>query len=311
MNRRSWTLFAAMCVIWGIPYLLIRVAVRDIEPGTLVFMRTIIGGLLLLPLALRGGGFGPVLARWKPLLAFTLIEMVVPWTMLGTAEQHLSSSLSGLLLASVPLIALIAARLAGSREPIGRRRWSGLLLGLVGVGLLVGLDVGGLDAVALLEVLVVAIGYATAPLIMARSLSDIPSIPVVSASLLLASLITAPYAAFNWPSHVAGRGIASVITLGVVCTALAFVLFFALIAEIGPARSVVITYVNPAVAVALGLLLLGEEFTAGMGIGFPLILVGSVLAAAANKAAVPAVELPDVPVVADVESAAASAEISR
>jgi len=300
-----------MCVIWGIPYLLIRVAVRDIEPITLVFMRTGIGGVLLLPLAFHAGGFRQVAARWKPLLAFTIIEMVVPWTMLGTAEEHLSSSLSGLLLASVPLIALIAVRLAGSHEPIGPRRWTGLMLGLAGVGMLVGLDLSGLDYVALLEILVVAIGYATAPIIMARSLSDIPSIPVVSASLLLAAVITSPFALTRWPSHVAGRGVASVITLGVVCTALAFVLFFALIAEIGPARSTVITYVNPAVAVALGLLLLGEEFTAGMGIGFPLILVGSVLAASAGRPAVPAVELPGAAAVAGAESAAASAELNR
>ena len=103
MTRRSWALFAAMCVIWGIPYLLIRVAVRDVEPGTLVFLRTAIGGLVLLPLALTRGGFGPVLRRWAPLLAFTVLEVAVPWLLLSDAEQHLSSSLTGLLIAAVPL----------------------------------------------------------------------------------------------------------------------------------------------------------------------------------------------------------------
>jgi drug/metabolite transporter (DMT)-like permease len=271
-------LFAAMCVIWGIPYLLIRVAVRDMSPGTLVFMRTALGGLVLLPLALRSGGFRPVLRRWKPLVAFAAIEIMIPWLLLGNAEQHLPSSLTGLLVAAVPLIGVVAIRIAGNRDTIGATRWAGLLLGLLGVGLLVGLDLGHLSAVAIGEVLLVAVGYATAPIIMDRRLSDLPSFAVISASLLISALVWAPYGLTHWPSHVAANGIASIVVLGVVCTALAFVLFFALISEIGPNRATIITYVNPAVAVALGLLLLNEQFTVGMGIGFPLILVGSVLA---------------------------------
>src|SRR5580658_5890317 len=166
VSRRGWALFAAMCVIWGIPYLLIRVAVRDVSPGTLVFLRTAIGGVVLLPLAVRAGGFGPVLRRWKPLLAFTILEIAIPWLLLGNAEQHLPSSLTGLLIAAVPLVGVVAARLAGIGDHVDRRRWAGLLLGLLGVG-------------------VVAIGYATAPIIMARKLADLPSFPVVSAALLL------------------------------------------------------------------------------------------------------------------------------
>lgn len=283
MSRRSWALFAAMCVIWGIPYLLIRVAVRDVSPGTLVFFRTVIGGAVLLPLALRAGGFGPVLRRWKPLLAFAAIEIALPWLLLGNAEQHLSSSLTGLLVAVVPLVGVVAGRVAGTGEHVDARRWAGLLLGLVGVGMLVGLDLGGLSVLAVGEVGLVAVGYATAPVIMARQLSDLPSFPVVSAALLLSAIAYAPYALTHWPSHVAAAGVASILALGLACTALAFVLFFALIGEIGPARATVITYVNPAIAVALGLLLLNEQFTVGMGIGFPLILVGSVLAASAGR----------------------------
>ncbi|TVZ02059.1 DMT family transporter [Trebonia kvetii] len=276
-------LFAAMCVIWGIPYLLIRVAVRDVAPGTLVFLRTVVGGLVLVPFALRSGGYGPVLRRWKPLVAFAAIEIAIPWLLLGDAEQHLPSALTGLLVAAVPLVGVVAGRIAGTGDHVDGRRWAGLLLGLLGVGLLVGLDIGSLSAIALVEVGLVAVGYATAPIIMAKTLSDLPSIPVVSAALLLSALAWAPYGLTHWPSHVAASGVVSIAVLGLVCTALAFVLFFALISEIGPARATVITYVNPAVAVALGLLLLNERFTAGMGIGFPLILIGSVLAASSSR----------------------------
>ena len=287
MSRRGWALFAAMCVIWGIPYLLIRVAVRDVSPGTLVFLRTGIGGLVLLPLALRSGGFGPVLRRWKPLVAFTVLEIAVPWLLLGNAEEHLPSSLTGLLVAATPLVSVVAGRLTGTGDHVDARRWAGLLLGLLGVGVLVGLDLGSVSGLALVEVGLVAIGYATAPIIMATQLADLPRFPVVSAALLLSAVAWAPYGLTHWPRHVTETGIASIVVLGLVCTALAFVLFFALIAEIGPNRATVITYVNPAVAVALGLLLLNEQFTAGMGIGFPLILVGSVLAASTGRRAGP------------------------
>jgi drug/metabolite transporter (DMT)-like permease len=279
MTRRSWLVFAAMCVIWGIPYLLIRVAVRDIAPGTLVFARTAIGGLILLPLALRGGGFAPVLRRWRPLVAFTVIELAVPWLLLSDAERKLSSSLSGLLIAAVPLAGVLIARLMRVDDHVDRWRFVGLLLGVVGVGMLVGLDFGEVHIGALIEIVVVVVGYALAPVIMARRLADLPSIPVVSASLLMTALAYLPYAVLRPPHELPAEAIGSVLVLGSVCTALAFVLFFALISDIGPARATVITYVNPAVAVLFGVTLLSERFTLGMAVGFPLILAGSVLAA--------------------------------
>lgn len=269
-----------MCVIWGIPYLLIRVAVREVDPGTLVFARTALGGLVLLPLAVRAGGFGPVLHRWRPLVAFSVIELAIPWLVLSDAERHLSSSLSGLLVAAVPLVGVVVARVARSDDRGGGvLRYAGLLLGFAGVVLLVGLDLGHLHAVPLLELLLVVIGYAVAPVIMSRRLSDLPSIPVVSASLLLVAVGYLPWAVGHVPSRLGAKSLWSVVALGLICTALAFVLFFALIAAIGPSRATVITYVNPAVAVLLGVLLLGEKLTLGIVLGFPLILVGSVLAA--------------------------------
>jgi drug/metabolite transporter (DMT)-like permease len=280
MTRRNWALFAAMCVIWGVPYLLIRVAVRDFAPGTLVFARTAIGGLVLLPFALAAGGFGPVLRRWRPLLLFTVIELAIPWLLLSDAEKVLSSSLSGLLVAAVPLVGVVVARVVGSDDRGGGAlRYAGLLLGMVGVVVLLGLDVGQVRAGALLEIAVVVVGYAVGPVIMSRQLADLPSIPVVSASLLLTAVGYLPYALLRWPDSVSAQAGWSVVGLGVVCTAVAFVIFFALVAGIGPARSTVITYVNPAVAVLLGVLLLNESLTLGIAFGFPLILVGSVLAA--------------------------------
>ncbi len=283
MSRRSWLLFAAMCVIWGIPYLLIRVAVRDLSPGTLVFGRTAIGGLILLPIAIRGRGFraafGPVLQRWRPLVAFTIIEIAIPWLMLSDAETKLSSSLTGLLVAAVPLVGVVVVAATGGDDRADPSRLVGLLLGVAGVACLVGLDLGQLKAFPLIEVAITVVGYAVAPMIMARRLADLPSVPVVSASLLLTAIGYLPVAILQPPRGWHGNAIASVVALGVICTALAFVVFFALIADIGPARATVITYVNPAVAVLLGVLFLNERFTAGMAVGFPLILAGSVLAA--------------------------------
>jgi drug/metabolite transporter (DMT)-like permease len=285
MTRRSWALFGAMCVVWGVPYLLIRVAVRDVDPGTLVFARTAIGGLVLLPFALAKGGLVDVARRWRWLLLFTVIEIAVPWLLLSDAERVLSSSLSGLLVAVVPLVGVVVARIAGSADRGGGMlRYAGLLLGLAGVVVLLGLDIGQVRAGALTEMALVAVGYAVAPVIMVRRLADLPSIPVVAASLLVTALAYLPYAAVHWPGSVSADAAWSIAGLGVVCTSLAFVLFFALITAIGPARATVITYVNPAVAVLLGVLLLDEKFTLGVAVGFPLILLGSVLAARHHRA---------------------------
>ena len=276
MSRRGALLFVAMCVIWGIPYLLIRVAVRELAPETLVFARCLPAAVLLLPVALHRGHWRPVVARWRWLLVYSVVELCVPWYLLSSAEQHLTSSVAALLIATVPLIGVVLARVTGG-ERVGGRRLVGLLLGLSGVSVLVGVDVHG-NWRAVAATLVVAVGYATGPFIISRRLADLPSLGVVAGSLAVTSVVYAPAALTHRPSHLSGEVIASVIVLALVCTALAFLLFFALIAEIGPARATVITYVNPAVAVLLGVWLLHESVTAGLLIGFPLIIMGSVLA---------------------------------
>jgi drug/metabolite transporter (DMT)-like permease len=246
--------------------------------------------LLLLPLAAARGYLRPLLPHWRVIALYTVIEIGVPWVLLSDAERKLTSSLAGLLVAAVPLIgAVIAATTGGER--LDARRLTGLLVGLAGVAALLGLDVGGGSVPAVLEIGVVAVCYAVGPLIIARRLTNLPALGVVAASLTLAAIAYAPLAATQLPTHMPGGNvIASLALLGVVCTALAFIVFFALIAEVGPVRATVITYVNPAVAVALGVALLGERFTAGTAIGFVLILAGCVLATRQTRTPIPAEE---------------------
>jgi drug/metabolite transporter (DMT)-like permease len=288
MTQRGVLLFAAMCVIWGIPYLMIRVAVRELAPVTLVFLRTGIASLLLAPVAVWRGELRPLLARWRPLLAYTAVEVAIPWVLLARAETKLSSSLTGLLIAAVPLVGAVVVTLTGDRERLGGRRWLGLLVGIGGVAALVGLDVGQVDVVALVEIGFVSIGYAVGPIILARSLSDLSALAVVAVSLVLTTLVYAPFAATHWPSHrPSAHVIESVLGLATICTALAFLLFFALIAEVGPTRATVITYINPAVAALLGVTLLDERLTTGMVIGFLLVLGGCFLATGKSPEVVP------------------------
>jgi drug/metabolite transporter (DMT)-like permease len=276
MTKRGWILFAALGVLWGMPYLLIRIAVGSIDPLVVAGSRTLIGALLLLPVALHRNALAPAFRNWKWLLAFTLIEISLPWVLLGHAETRLNSSTAGLLIAVVPLFAaLIVTRLGHERlEP---RRLFGLGLGFAGVALLVGLDIHFSDLLAVGATIIVSLCYAIGPIIIDRKLNNVPAIGVIAASLILATLIYLPFAPFLWPTQVTAAAVSSVVGLGVLCTAGAFMVFFALIAEIGPARATVITYVNPAVAIALGALVLSEPLTLGMAIGFPLVIIGSFL----------------------------------
>jgi drug/metabolite transporter (DMT)-like permease len=262
-----------------LPYLLILVAVRDLSPAVLVLARTSIAALLLLPLAAARDELRPLRGHWIALLAFAAIEIAIPWVLLGTAEQHISSSLTALLIAAVPLVGAVIARTSGDRERLGMSSLIGLLVGLVGVGAIVGLNLEGAGVLPLFEVALVAVCYAVGPVILQRYLADLPALGVISASLALTAVAYVPFALVSLPSEPPPwSAIWSVLGLAVICTAVAFVLFFALIAEVGPVRATVITYINPAVAALLGVAILEEHFTAGMAAGFALVLVGSVLA---------------------------------
>jgi len=267
-----------MAFIWGIPYLLIKIAVAEISPITLVFARTALGALLLLPLALARGGFRPLLARWPLLLLYTSVEVAIPWVLLSHAETRLSSSLSGLLIAGVPLVSALALWLMGGSDRPDMRRILGLLFGFAGVAALVGLDVSADDLLAVVEVGLVVIGYALGTIIIVR-MRDLPSVSVIVASLAITAAVYAPFGLTQLPTQAPSpQAIAAVIGLGVICTALGFIVYFALVGEVGPNRATVITYFNPAVAIALGVLVLREALTVGIAIGFVMIVLGSFVA---------------------------------
>ncbi len=286
MTRRGLILFGLMSIIWGIPYVFIRVAVEEISPATLVLARTAIATAILLPIALLRVDLRAVLARWRWVVAFAAVEIAIPWVMLGSAEQHLSSSLAGLLVAGVPLVGAAIAIATGGADRFGRTGLLGLAIGLVGVLAIVGADFEASDSTAFLEIMVVVVGYAVGPAILSRRLAGLPSIGIMALSLALCAVVYVPIAAAQWPSAVPSTNVlVGVVVLGTVCTAAAFLVFAALIAEIGPVRATVITYVNPAVAAVLGVLVLNETFSLAMGIGFALVILGSTLATRRSRVA--------------------------
>ena len=278
MTRRGWVLFASMAVIWGIPYFLIRVAVKQFEPSVVVFGRTSLSAVVLVALAARSGAIRPALRRWRPVLAFAVIEMAIPWILLTTAEQHLASGLTALIIAAVPIVGTIAAFLLGDRSALRFVRIVGIALGLGGVALLVGGDLGSDHAppwLSVVEVLIVCVCYATAPFIANRRLSDVPSLGVIAVSLSIVAVIYAPIAATSLPAKLPRiNAIVALLGLAFICTALAFVVFFGLINEAGPARAGLITFANPVVAVALGAVFLDEVVTVATMAGFVLVLAG-------------------------------------
>ena len=279
MSRRALILFALMSIIWGIPYLFIRIAVAEITPATLVLGRTVIAAAILLPIALVRTDLRQVFARWRWVVAFAAVEIAIPWVALGSAEQHISSSLAGLLIAGVPLVGAAIALLTGGADRFGPAGMVGMLIGVAGVALIVGADFGTTDTTALLQVGIVVVGYALGPAILARKLGGLPTVAVMAVSLTLVAIVFLPIGASQWPTTTPSVNVLiAVLVLAIVCTAAAFILFGALIDAVGPVRATVITYINPAVAAVLGVLVLDETFTVPMGIGFALVIAGSILA---------------------------------
>jgi drug/metabolite transporter (DMT)-like permease len=280
VSRRGILLFGALGIAWGIPYLLIKIAVLEVDPAVVVLARSALGALVLLPLVIARRQVLPVLRRWRPLLAYTVAEIVLPWIFLTSAEQRLPSSTAGLLLAAVPLVGVAVAAVSGRPERLSRANRLGILAGTLGVAALVGLDVGGSDLVGVAEVVVVVVGYAIGPVILARRMSDLPGTGVVALSLAITAVVSVPLVPLlgSWPVRLpSAAAIGSIVTLAVVCSAAGFLLMFALIAEIGPVRVTTITYINPAVAVIAGALVLHERVTAWTLVGFVLVLTGSFL----------------------------------
>lgn len=276
MTKRGKILFVALALIWGIPYLLIKVALDGLTPASLVFLRTALGAVLLLPFVLARGNLRALASRWRPLLLYTVAELAIPWVLLSDVERRVDSSLAGLMVASVPLVGALLSRLTGGRDRLTALEAGGLALGFVGVVILLGFNLGTGDPWAIVEMLLVVVGYAVGPMVIARRLSDLPVLEVVTASLALCALIYAPLGILQLPDRLPSPAVlGSLAGLGVLCTAVAFVAFFQLIAEVGPTRATVVAYLNPAVAVLAGVLLLGEPFTTATALGFVLILAGA------------------------------------
>jgi drug/metabolite transporter (DMT)-like permease len=287
VSRRAIILFAALGIAWGIPYLLIKIAVAELDPAVVVISRSALGALVLLPLALYRKQVLPVLRRWAPLLAYTIVEIMVPWYFLSSAETRLPSSTAGLLLAAIPLVGVAVAFFMGRPARLKALNWVGILLGTIGVAALVGLDVAGSDLIGVAQLGVVVIGYALGPAILSRWMSDLPGIGVVACSLAIAAIIYIPIVPLtgHWPTAVPSAPvIISIVTLAVVCSALAFILMFALVAEVGPMRMTTITYLNPAVAIIAGALILGERVTIVTIIGFVLVVAGAYLVTLKRRA---------------------------
>jgi drug/metabolite transporter (DMT)-like permease len=279
MSARAWALFAGMSLVWGIPYLFIKVAVDGgMPPAFIAWVRCVLAAAILLALAHRAGLLPSLRGHWRWLLGYALVEIVVPFPLIAAGEQHVSSSLAAILIAAVPLfIALLAIRFDPEERATGRRL-VGLVVGLAGVVVLMGIDVAG-DTDELIgagAILIAALGYAIGPMLLKAKLSELDPRAMMGASLALAALVLTPLAALAPPEvSPSGDVIASLLVLGIVCTALAFVIFGALINDIGPGRALVITYVNPVVAVFLGVLILDERPGAGAVAGLLLILAGS------------------------------------
>jgi drug/metabolite transporter (DMT)-like permease len=284
MSRRAWMAFAAVSVIWGVPYLFIKVAVDDgVPPAFLAWVRVVIGAGVLLGLAWRAGTLATVRDRIRWLAVFAVVEIVVPFPLIAAGEQHVDSSVAAIIIATAPLFVALLALRFDATERTGGRRLIGLFIGLGGVVALVGVDIAGeadelLGAAALVAA---AVGYAGGPMILKRHLADLDQRAVMGAALVVATVLLAPGAALDPPDAMpSAAALVALAVLGLVCTAAGLVVYGMLVAEAGAGRALVVTYVNPVVAVALGVVFLGERPGPGALVGLGLILAGSWLATA-------------------------------
>lgn len=279
MTRRALLLFALLSLLWGVPYLLIKVAVAEVSVPFLVFARAGVGALALLPVMLLKPDFAWLRRHWLAAAAFCLTEMLLPWGLIAHGEKSIDSSTAGLLIALTPVVTVALAKLTGSEERLGPRRWTGLALGFAGVFVLALPTLGG-GLVAVGEILLASFCYAAGSIVASRWLKNVPAAQLTGVCLIGAALVYALPAAQAWPvATPSPTALWAIVGLGVFCTALAFATFFMLVREAGPERTVLITYVAPAVAVAAGVLVLSEPLDARLVAAFALILGGSWLGA--------------------------------
>ena len=284
MTQKGIILFSLAGIFWGLPYFFIALALESFSTPSIVFLRTALGALVLIPYAALTGGLQPALKAWPYVLVFGAVEMVGPWFLITEAEKHISSGLAGLLIATVPFFAVaVLAIFLKDRKALRPRPLGGMIIGFVGVALLVGVDsvAGVINPLYVLMVVLAAVGYSVAPIVANIKLHDVPSSGVIGVSMAFVALVYSPFAVPQLPGEFAQAttvSLMAVVVLGLVCSAAAFVIFFMLIKEIGPAKATLITYVNTAVALLLGIVFLQEPVTVGLIVGIPLITVGLVMA---------------------------------
>ncbi len=281
LTWRGWTAFAALGIIWGLPYFFIKVAVQEVSPFALAFCRVLLATLILLPIARHRGALRSLNEHKTAIVAFGLVEFAVPFSLISLGERWISSSVTGILIAMVPLSIALIQRFFAIREALGAWRIAGLAIGFIGVAALLGTGPvsGALGWAGVACMLVSTICYAVGPLIIQRHLQDLDAIGPLAASLAVASIILAIPAALEFPSGLPSlQTLVSIAVLGIVCTAVAMLLMFYLVRDAGASRASVITYINPVVATLLGVLVLDERLGVGGFIAFALILSGSWLA---------------------------------
>lgn len=284
MSRRNLILFLLAGFLWGIPYLFIRVAVdpdNGFSPAIVVFIRVFIGALILIPISIYDKSLFVAIKGWKYIAVYALFEMVIPWILIGTAEQSISSGLAGLLVASVPIFSTIIASMYGDKSVWHPRRLLGMAIGFLGVFLLVGIEsfTGSSDPIAIFMMLGASVGYAYAVIYITRKMPGVSGVAINAIAMAMTALFYSPALFLLWPDHqISLSATYSVIALGVFSTGIAFAVFFTVMAEIGPTRASLVTYMNTAFAVVLGVLILSEPLTIGITVGLPLVLIGSFLA---------------------------------
>jgi drug/metabolite transporter (DMT)-like permease len=281
MSWRAWATFVTLCAIWGVPYFFIKLALEDLSPLVIAWTRIALAAAVLVPIAWKRGVLRPAMAHKGAVIAFAIAELAIPFTLIAAGEQWISSSLAGILIATVPLTVVIIAPLFGVREKLGVRRMIGLGIGFCGVVAILGLDAGhGPMLWAGVACMLVSVaGYAIGPLVVERYLSDVDELGALAASLVVAMIMLAPLALLSAPAHTpSSLALASVAVLGLLCTALGLLLYFYLINEAGAARASVVAYINPAVAAVFGVFLLDEPFGLNATLGLAMILLGSWLA---------------------------------
>ena len=289
MSRKGLILFLIAGLFWGLPYFFIAIALESFSTPSIVFARTFIGALVLIPYALLTGGLKSVLKAWPYVLLFGFLEMVGPWFLITEAEKSIASGLAGLLISTVPFFAVaILAIFMHDRKALQPRSLTGMIIGFLGVACLVGIDTfaGHVEPIWVGAVVLAAIGYAIAPIMANVKLTEVPIAGVIGVSMAMVALIYSPFAVPKLPNELATaspESIIALLVLGLVCSAAAFVVFFALIKIVGPVKASLITYLNTAVALLLGIVFLQEPITPGLIIGIPMITIGLYLAGGKDR----------------------------